>query len=90
MHAGRLGDGVLVTAVTGATPPCCPACILSYLACTHLPANVLLGQVFNGLGLLLISMHPRFATHRFAGPAIAAGGFLFSSSIVALVLARDK
>ncbi|TFY56419.1 hypothetical protein EVJ58_g7655 [Rhodofomes roseus] len=46
--------------------------------------------VFNGLGLLLISMHPRFATHKFAGPAIAAGGFIFSSSIVALVLARDK
>ncbi|KZT75161.1 hypothetical protein DAEQUDRAFT_720378 [Daedalea quercina L-15889] len=46
--------------------------------------------VFNGLGLLLISMHPRFATHKFAGPAIAAGGFVFSSSIVALVLARDK
>ncbi|KAI0734579.1 hypothetical protein C8Q72DRAFT_806827 [Fomitopsis betulina] len=46
--------------------------------------------VFNGLGLLLISMHPRFATHKFAGPAIAAGGFLFSSSIVALVLGRDK
>ncbi|EPT03980.1 hypothetical protein FOMPIDRAFT_1022114 [Fomitopsis schrenkii] len=46
--------------------------------------------VFNGLGLLLISMHPRFATHKFAGPAIATGGFIFSSSIVALVLARDK
>ncbi|KAI0322319.1 hypothetical protein OF83DRAFT_1094684 [Amylostereum chailletii] len=46
--------------------------------------------VFNGLGLLLVSSHPRFALHRFAGPAIAAGGFLFSTSIMALVLNRDR
>ncbi|KAK0245868.1 hypothetical protein EDD85DRAFT_757771, partial [Armillaria nabsnona] len=41
---------------------------------------------FNGLGLLLVSMHPRFAFHPFAGPAIAAGGLLFSGSIFALTL----
>ena len=39
---------------------------------------------------MLVSMHPRFAAHRFAGPAIAAGGFIFSSSIIALILAKDK
>ncbi|ETW87345.1 hypothetical protein HETIRDRAFT_244337, partial [Heterobasidion irregulare TC 32-1] len=44
--------------------------------------------IFNGLGLLLVSNHPRFAIHRFAGPAIAVGGFIFSSSIMALILAR--
>ncbi len=31
-------------------------------------------------------MHPRFAFHPFAGPAIAAGGLLFSGSIFALTL----
>ncbi|KAI0348418.1 hypothetical protein BDW22DRAFT_1350629 [Trametopsis cervina] len=46
--------------------------------------------IYNGLGLLLISLHPRFAAHRFAGPAIATGGAIFSTSIFALVLARDK
>ncbi|KZT05897.1 DUF423-domain-containing protein [Laetiporus sulphureus 93-53] len=46
--------------------------------------------IFNGLGLLLVSLHPRFATHKFAGPAIAAGGVVFSGSIIALVLAGDK
>ncbi|KAF9819956.1 hypothetical protein IEO21_01817 [Rhodonia placenta] len=46
--------------------------------------------VFNGLALLLVSMHPRFSTHRFAGPAIAAGGLIFSGSIVTLILARDR
>ena len=39
---------------------------------------------------MLISLHPRFAAHRFAGPAITAGGAVFSGSIFALVLARDK
>ncbi|KAF8622899.1 hypothetical protein AX15_006663 [Amanita polypyramis BW_CC] len=42
--------------------------------------------IYNGLGLLLVSMHPRFAGHRFAGPAIVCGGSLFSGSIVAKVL----
>ncbi|KAI8980694.1 hypothetical protein BD414DRAFT_579554 [Trametes punicea] len=46
--------------------------------------------IYNGLALLLVSMNPRFAVHRFAGPAIAAGSLLFSGSIVALVLARDR
>lgn len=45
--------------------------------------------VYNGLALLLVSMHPRFATHRFAGPAIALGGLVFSGSIMGLVLAGD-
>ncbi|KAE9411004.1 DUF423-domain-containing protein [Gymnopus androsaceus JB14] len=45
--------------------------------------------VFNGLGLLLISMHPRFSVHRFAGPAIMTGTILFSGSIFALTLNRD-
>jgi hypothetical protein len=40
--------------------------------------------------MLLISLHPRFAAHKFAGPAIAGGGFVFSSTIMALVLDRDK
>ncbi|KAJ7492522.1 hypothetical protein FB451DRAFT_1388901 [Mycena latifolia] len=46
--------------------------------------------VFNGLALLLLSFHPRFSVHRFAGPAIAAGTFLFSGSIYGLVLNRDR
>ncbi|KAI0800946.1 DUF423-domain-containing protein [Fomes fomentarius] len=46
--------------------------------------------VYNGLALLAVSLHPRFALHRFAGPAIAVGTLLFSGSIVALVLARDR
>ncbi|ESK98298.1 duf423 domain-containing protein [Moniliophthora roreri MCA 2997] len=46
--------------------------------------------VFNGLGLLAISLHPRFAVHRFAGPAIALGGAVFSTTIFALVLNRDR
>ncbi|KAG8219892.1 hypothetical protein J3R82DRAFT_886, partial [Butyriboletus roseoflavus] len=40
--------------------------------------------IANGLGLMLVSMHPRFSTHRFAGPAILTGGVLFSGSIMAL------
>ncbi|KAI0068376.1 hypothetical protein BV25DRAFT_1793588 [Artomyces pyxidatus] len=47
-------------------------------------------MVYNGLGLLLVSLHPRFAVHRFAGPAIAIGGFIFSSTILGLVLNRDR
>ncbi|KAG0708966.1 hypothetical protein DFH29DRAFT_993814 [Suillus ampliporus] len=42
--------------------------------------------IFNGLALLVLSMHPRFSTHKFAGPAIAGGGLVFSGSIMALVL----
>jgi uncharacterized membrane protein YgdD (TMEM256/DUF423 family) len=47
-------------------------------------------QVFNGLALLLISLHPRFSSHKFAGPAIGTGGLIFSGSIMALVLNRDR
>ncbi|KAG2072756.1 DUF423-domain-containing protein [Suillus decipiens] len=46
--------------------------------------------IFNGLALFVISMHPRFSTHRFAGPAIAGGGFVFSGTIMALVLWKLK
>lgn len=47
-------------------------------------------QVYNGLALLLVSMHPRFSSHRFAGPAIIAGGLIFSGSIMALVLGQGR
>ncbi|KAI6162275.1 DUF423-domain-containing protein [Pisolithus thermaeus] len=43
-------------------------------------------SIANGLGLLLVSMHPRFSTHRFAGYAILGGSVVFSGSIMALVL----
>ncbi|CAL1695345.1 unnamed protein product [Somion occarium] len=46
--------------------------------------------VFNGLALLLVSLHPRFAAHRFAGPAIGIGAALFSGSIFTLILAKDR
>jgi hypothetical protein len=47
-------------------------------------------KIFNGLALFAISMHPRFSMHKFAGPAIAGGGIVFSGSIMALVLWREK
>ncbi|KAJ8596976.1 hypothetical protein M405DRAFT_804599 [Rhizopogon salebrosus TDB-379] len=46
--------------------------------------------IFNGLALFAISMHPRFSMHKFAGPAIAGGGIVFSGSIMALVLWRER
>ncbi|KAI0756687.1 hypothetical protein C8Q80DRAFT_1129941 [Daedaleopsis nitida] len=46
--------------------------------------------IYNGIALLAVSLHPRFALHRFAGPAIALGSVMFSGSIMALVLARDR
>lgn len=46
------------------------------------------GKLANGLALMLVSMHHRFSTHRFAGPAILTGGVLFSGSIMVLVLKR--
>ncbi|KAI0307753.1 hypothetical protein B0F90DRAFT_1676881 [Multifurca ochricompacta] len=46
--------------------------------------------ILNGLSLCIISLHPRFSAHRFAGPAIAAGGFVFSSTIMAVVLDHDR
>ncbi|KLO13755.1 DUF423-domain-containing protein [Schizopora paradoxa] len=42
--------------------------------------------IFNGLGLLAVSMHPRFSAHRFAGPAVSLGGLVFSGSVMGLVL----
>ncbi|KDQ20820.1 hypothetical protein BOTBODRAFT_101216 [Botryobasidium botryosum FD-172 SS1] len=53
----------------------------------HTAANY---AIFNGIALFAISLHPRFAAHRFAGPAIAAGGLVFSSSIFVLTLNRDR
>jgi uncharacterized membrane protein YgdD (TMEM256/DUF423 family) len=53
-------------------------------------ALTLLLQVYNGLGLLLVSLHPRFSTHRFAGPAIFGGALTFSGSIFGLVLGGDS
>ena len=47
-------------------------------------------QIYNGLGLLAISMHPKFGSHRFAGPAIIFGAGLFSLSIGAMVLGRGR
>ncbi|KAF8446073.1 DUF423-domain-containing protein [Boletus edulis BED1] len=46
--------------------------------------------IVNGLGLMLVSMHRRFSTHRFAGLAILTGGVMFSSSIMVLVLQRYR
>lgn len=43
-------------------------------------------KIANGLGLMLVAMHPTFSAHRFAGPAILGGGAVFSSSVIALVL----
>ncbi len=47
-------------------------------------------EIFNGVALLAISMHPRFGRHAFAGPAILSGATIFSSTIMALVLNRDR
>ncbi|KIJ38459.1 hypothetical protein M422DRAFT_176592, partial [Sphaerobolus stellatus SS14] len=46
--------------------------------------------IMNGLALLAISLHPRFSVHRFAGPAIGVGALVFSGSIWALTLDREK
>jgi uncharacterized membrane protein YgdD (TMEM256/DUF423 family) len=46
-------------------------------------------QIFNGLALLLISLHSRLSMHRLAGPAIAIGGLGFSGTIMAMTLNRD-
>ncbi|KAJ1301456.1 hypothetical protein OPQ81_008714 [Rhizoctonia solani] len=45
--------------------------------------------IINGVALMAISLHPRFSTHRFAGPAIALGTALFSGSIYLLVWKRE-
>jgi len=46
--------------------------------------------IYNGLALLVISSHSRFAVHKFAGPAIAIGAAVFSGTVFALVLNRDR
>ncbi|CAE6526828.1 unnamed protein product [Rhizoctonia solani] len=47
-------------------------------------------SIFNGVALMLISLHPKFSTHRYAGPAIVVGTALFSGSIYLLVLQRER
>ncbi|CAG7847676.1 SubName: Full=Uncharacterized protein {ECO:0000313/EMBL:CCA73366.1} [Serendipita indica DSM 11827] len=47
-------------------------------------------SIFNGLALLVISSHPRFSRHVYAGPAILFGSIVFSASIMALVLNRER
>ncbi|KAG8710376.1 hypothetical protein FRC08_017250 [Ceratobasidium sp. 394] len=46
--------------------------------------------IFNGLALMLISTHPRFSTHPFAGPAIGLGTCVFAGTIYLLVFNREK
>ncbi|ELU37934.1 YhhN domain-containing protein [Rhizoctonia solani AG-1 IA] len=46
--------------------------------------------IVNGVALMAVSLHPKFSTHRVAGPSIALGAALFSGSIYALVLNRDR
>ncbi|KAJ3491045.1 hypothetical protein NLI96_g1011 [Meripilus lineatus] len=46
--------------------------------------------IFNGIALLVVSQHPRFGVHRFAGPAIGIGAALFSGSIFFLTFTRDR
>ncbi|KIM32953.1 hypothetical protein M408DRAFT_326645 [Serendipita vermifera MAFF 305830] len=46
--------------------------------------------IFNGIALLAISLHPKFGRHAFAGPAILCGASVFSGTIMALVLNRDR
>ena len=38
----------------------------------------------------MVSLHSRFRTHRFAGPAIAVGGLIFSVAIMAVVLSQGR
>ncbi|CUA67219.1 hypothetical protein RSOLAG22IIIB_13330 [Rhizoctonia solani] len=47
-------------------------------------------SVFNGVALLAISLHPKFSTHRIAGPAIALGTALFSGSVFLLVWKGER
>ncbi|CAE6431027.1 unnamed protein product [Rhizoctonia solani] len=46
--------------------------------------------IFNGVALMAISLHPKFSTHRYAGPAIVLGTALFSGSIYPLVLLGER
>lgn len=51
-------------------------------------------MIYNGLGLLVVSFHPGLIAgirkYRVAAGMIAAGGAVFSGTIFALVLAREK
>ena len=47
-------------------------------------------QLFNGLGLLVLSLHPRFSVHKCAGPLITVGAVLFSGTIWLLTLSGDR
>lgn len=47
-------------------------------------------QIFNGIALLVISQHPRFGVHKFAGPAVGIGAVLFSGSIFLLTFTRER
>jgi len=46
--------------------------------------------LFNGLGLLVLSLHPRFSVHKCAGPLITVGAVLFSGTIWLLALSGDR
>ncbi|CAE7098299.1 unnamed protein product [Rhizoctonia solani] len=46
--------------------------------------------MINGVALMAISLHPKFSTHKIAGPAIALGGALFSGSIYLLIFKREQ
>lgn len=51
-------------------------------------------MIYNGLGLLIVSFHPGLIAgikkYRVAAGMIMAGGAVFSGTIFALVLAREK
>ncbi|KAF8756206.1 hypothetical protein RHS01_04720 [Rhizoctonia solani] len=64
-------------------PGILPAQIDSWKTAAHYAA-------INGVALMAVSLHPKFSTHRVAGPSIALGAALFSGSIYALVLNRDR
>jgi uncharacterized membrane protein YgdD (TMEM256/DUF423 family) len=65
-----------------------------YAVSAYMPQNISFiescyaAQMFNGLSLFVISMHPRFSTH-FAGTLITTGSVLFSGSIWGLVVLND-
>jgi len=51
-------------------------------------------MIYNGLGLMVVSFHPGLIAglkkYRVAAGMIMAGGAVFSGTIFALVLAREK
>jgi uncharacterized membrane protein YgdD (TMEM256/DUF423 family) len=46
--------------------------------------------MLHGLGLLVVSAHPRLASKKYAAGALAVGSALFSGSIYMMVLLRSK